>query len=270
MAFEGDGVRNPLGEGVDGPVCVGEVSGGTGGYDGEGLYVDRDYTGDGLDEGGDLVAGDALAEAACGEAVQLAEGLDDGGLDDGRVVVGVVGDIGGEAEEGFEEGNGRDGDEGIAVFVERGDEISQGWIAWRQGHASASGDGEEGTAAGAAGNPDGVGFGDAGEGGGVVLVVGDGDGTAEGENGQGGVAADIGDRLRILAAGGRFGIDDAADSERAVDERGDAAGADVGGYSGTDTVGGLDVVLACGQGGAFAGVADAVAEEDFGGAVGLI
>ena len=66
------------------------------------------------------------------------------------------------------------------------------------------------------------------------------------------------------------GIDDAADAEGAVDERGDGARADVGGDAGADAVGGLDVVLAGGQGGAFAGVSAAVAEEDFGGAVGLI
>ena len=60
--------------------------------------------GDGLDEGGDFIAGDALAEAAGGEAVLLAaRRLNDGGLHDGCVVVGVVGDVGGEAEQGFEE-----------------------------------------------------------------------------------------------------------------------------------------------------------------------
>ena len=55
--------------------------------------------------------------------------MDDGGLNDGCVVVGVVGDIGGEAEEGFEEGDGRDGDQRMAVVVQRGDEIAERWIA---------------------------------------------------------------------------------------------------------------------------------------------
>jgi hypothetical protein len=76
--------------------------------------------------------------------------------------------------------------------------------------------------------------------------------------------------LWILTSGGGLGIDDAADAERAVDERSDGACTYVGGYSGTDAVVGLGVVLPCGQGCAFAGVADAVAEEDFGSAVRLI
>ncbi len=76
--------------------------------------------------------------------------------------------------------------------------------------------------------------------------------------------------MRVLTSGGGLGIDDSADAERAVDQRGDGACADVGGYSGTDAIDGMDVVLTCGQGGAFASVADTVAEEDFRGGVGLI
>ena len=75
-------------------------------------------------------------------------------------------------------------------------------IAGRQRGAAGAGDGEEDAAIGAAGNPDRVGLGDAGEGRGEVLVVGDRDGAAEGEDRQRRVGADVVDRLRVLAAGG--------------------------------------------------------------------
>ena len=86
---------------------------------------------------------------------------------------------------------------------------------------------------------------------------------------EGALAADVGDGLRVLAAGGGGRVDDAADAERAVNERGDGAGADVGRDAGADAVGGLNVVLAGRQRGAFAGF-HAIAEEDLGGGVGLI
>ena len=166
--------------------------------------------------------------------------------------------------------DGGDGDERIAVVLERGDEIAERGIAGRQSDASGPGDGEEDTAAGAAGNPDGVSFGDAGEGGGIVLVVGDGDCAAKVRTESGALA-----RTSAIDCGSwppvaGIGIDDAADAEWAVDECGDGAGADVRGYSGADAVGGQDVVLAGGQGGAFAGVPTPSPKRTLVVAVGLI
>ncbi len=103
--------------------------------------------------------------------------------------------------------------------------------------------GKEDAARRPAGNPEGMGLGDAGEGAGEVPVVADRDGAIEGQHGQRRIVPGLVLALLVLAAGRGLGIGRRRHAQGTGQQVGEFAASDIAGETQSLAIGGADVVV---------------------------
>ena len=101
-------------------------------------------SGNALDDCGDLLAADTLAESRAGRSCRSATASAMICASTvGWSVRGVVGDVRGEIEKRLDEGGAINGYLRIAVILKRGGEVAEGQVAGRERAAAGAGDGEK-------------------------------------------------------------------------------------------------------------------------------